>query len=59
MNRYFEAKDVLLCEECNKRIYENEKYFVIGKKTYHTFCLLERYSSKELLALAGIKEKML
>ncbi|MGM9645284.1 MAG: LIM domain-containing protein [Eubacteriales bacterium] len=46
---------VFVCEECKEGIYSGEKYYEINGKRYHRDCLLDNFSTHELLELINKK----
>lgn len=47
-----------VCEQCKEGIYNGERYYEINNKHYHRDCLLDNFSTSELLELMKSEAKI-
>ena len=51
-------KFTFVCEQCKEGIYNGERYYEINNKHYHRDCLLDNFSTSELLELMKSEAKI-
>lgn len=55
---YDRESAVFRCRFCKQGIYQGELFYDIYGEKFHTDCVSENYTAREMLELVGIKEEI-
>ena len=58
INSKYKNDFAFVCEQCEQGIYNGERYYEIDGKRYHKDCLIDNFSTLELLELIEIRAKI-